>query len=162
MLYLIERLAKALLPASLHRALMPVAHWVRHRWRRLFKLPLCGVSVVIHNTSGEILLLRHSYGPDLWALPGGGLNRGEHPEECARREVREEIGLTLGSLQSFASLDEELSGSRHTAHLFTAVCEAQPRPDGREVVEARFFAVDALPERMGRVTKRRIEAWQRR
>lgn len=76
------------LPAPLHRALLPLAHAVRHRWRRLRKTPIAGVSVILTNPASEILLLKHSYGPDVWALAGGGLEKGENPADAARREVR--------------------------------------------------------------------------
>ncbi len=31
----------------------------------------------------------------LWELPGGGLHWGESPEECLKREILEEMGLTV-------------------------------------------------------------------
>ena len=34
----------------------------------------------------------------LWELPAGGLEKGENPEECARRELIEEIGYEIGKL----------------------------------------------------------------
>lgn len=151
-----------LLPAALHRALLPLAHRVRHRWRMWRGTPIAGVSVIVTNLSGDVLLLRHSYGPQVWALPGGGMKRGEDPEACARREVMEELGIALTKVDSLGTVEEELSGAPHTAHLFHAVSNARPRPDRREVTEARFFPSHSLPEPLGRVTRARIEAWRAR
>lgn len=150
------------LPAPLHRALMPIAHKVRHRWRIFRGTPIAGVSVVVINLNGDVLLLRHSYGPKVWALPGGGLNPGEDPEECARREVMEELGLKLDSVRSLGAIEEELSGSPHTAHLFAATCNMRPKPDRREVDEARFFPSHSLPEPLGDTTRRRLDVWKSR
>lgn len=150
------------LPAPLHRALLPLAHDLRHRWRRWRKAPIAGVSVILTNPAGEVLLLRHSYGPADWALPGGGLAAREVPAAAARREVREELGLDLGALETIAVIEEVLSGSPHTAHVFAAVIDALPRPDGREIVEARFFAPRALPQNLGRTTRARLALWQAR
>ncbi len=150
------------LPASLHRALLPLAHAVRHTWRRWRKAPIAGVSVIITNLSGDVLLLKHSYGPEVWGLPGGGLARGEDPLEAARREVREELGVELARIEPIGTLEEVLSGSPHTAHLFAATCDRQPQPDGREVVEARFFPSHSLPEPLGRTTRARIAVWKAR
>lgn len=151
-----------LLPAPVHRALMPIANSVRHHWRRWRKTPLAGVSVIVTNLSGDVLLLKHSYGPAVWSLPGGGLGRGEDPLEAARREVREELGVELARIEPVGVLEEELSGSPHTAHIFAAVCDRQPRPDRREVLEARFFPSHSLPEPLGRTTRNRIAVWRAR
>lgn len=149
-----------ILPAPLHRALLPLAHRVRHVWRGLTRAHIAGVSVVVTNLAGDVLLLRHSYGPAVWALPGGGMKRGEDPADCARREVFEELGIDLGAVEPIGTLEEVLSGAPHTAHLFHATCNERPRPDEREVVEARFFPTHSLPEPLGPVTRRRIEAWR--
>ncbi len=151
-----------LIPAPVHRALMPLAHALRHRWRRWRKRPIAGVSVIVTNLTGDVLLLKHSYGPDVWSLPGGGLARGEDPVTAARREVFEELGVELARIDPVARLDEVLSGSPHTAHVFAAVCDRQPAPDRREVIEARFFPSHSLPEPLGRTTRARIAAWRAR
>lgn len=158
MLHLIQRL----LPAPLHRAGLKLAHRVRHRWRRWRGTPIAGVSAVLTNLQGDVLLLRHSYGPKVWGLPGGGMKPGEDPEECIRREVLEELGVKLGAVELFETIEEELSGSQHTAYLFTAICPTRPTPDGREVIEARFFLSHSLPEPLGNTTRRRIERWRAR
>ena len=158
MFHLIERL----LPARIHRALLPAAHVIRHRWRRFRGTRIAGVSVVLTNLSGDVLLLRHSYGPDVWALPGGGIKPGEDIAECARREVYEELGLTIAAIEEVGTIEETLSGSPHTAHLFAATINAHPVPDRREVLEARFFPSHSLPEPLGEVTRRRIEALKTR
>jgi len=55
---------------------------------------LAGRAVVL-GPSGRILLLHHR-GPHrpFWATPGGGLEPGESFEDAARRELREETGLS--------------------------------------------------------------------
>lgn len=141
---------------------MPLAHLVRHYWRRWRKAPIAGVSVIVTNLGGDVLLLRHSYGPAVWAIPGGGLARGEDPLEAARREVREELGVELARIEPIGTLEEVLSGCPHTAHIFTGVCDRQPRPDRREVTEARFFPSHSLPEPLGTTTRARIAVWRAR
>ena len=150
------------LPARVHRVLLPLAFRVRHYWRRWRKSPLVGCAVVITNPAGDVLLVRHSYGPDVWSLPGGGVASGEDPQAAARREVREELGLTLDRLETLGTREEEISGAPHTSHLFTVVISDRPKPDEREIVEARFFPSHSLPEPLGRVTRGRIEVWRQR
>lgn len=150
------------IPAPLHRALLPLASRVRHVWRTWRKIPLAGCAVVITNLSGDVLLLRHSYGPKVWALPGGGVEPGEDPADAARREIREELGLNLVKLEALAVLEETVSGSPHTGYLFTSVSNQHPVPDGREIIEARFFPAHSLPEPLGRISRERIEVWRKR
>lgn len=150
----------ALLPAPVHRALLPLAHRVRHRWRLWRKAPIAGVSVIITDGAGAILLLRHSYGPAAWTLPGGGMGAREDAAAAAAREVREELGLVLDQLEPVAVIAEIISGSPHTAHIFAATTAAAPRPDGREILAARFFALDNLPPDLGRTTAARLAIWR--
>ena len=58
--------------------------------------PLVGVGGFIHR-DGKVLLIRRRFDPNKgrWAPPGGLLEVGEDPQEAARREVREELGLEV-------------------------------------------------------------------
>lgn len=46
---------------------------------------------------GKILLIKRAFAPyqNLWTFPGGRLEEGESIEQCAIREVQEELGLTI-------------------------------------------------------------------
>jgi 8-oxo-dGTP diphosphatase len=59
-----------------------------------------GVGVIVRRDGRVLLGLRAgSHGSGTWALPGGHLEFGETPEQCACREVLEETGLQIQSLQ---------------------------------------------------------------
>ncbi|NQZ47784.1 MAG: NUDIX domain-containing protein [Erythrobacter sp.] len=148
------------LPASLHRALLPYAHVLRKRWRRWRATPFSGVSAVVTNRAGDVLLVRHSYGTSDWSLPGGGLGRGEEPKSGLCREIREELALALDNVRLVQRVEEVIYNSPHTACLFTATCDAEPVPDEREVIEARFFAAHALPHDLCDTAARRINIWR--
>lgn len=156
MLHLIARA----LPAPLHRLGLRIAYRLRHRWRRWRKVPIEGCNIILSDLQGSILLLRHSYGPDRWYLPGGGVDRGEDPLGAAQRELREELGLEVARLQEVGTIQSEISSSPHVMHLYAATTDRQPRPDQREVVEARFYPLHSLPEPMGRSTRQALEKWR--
>lgn len=46
---------------------------------------------------GKVLLIKRAYAPyqHLWTLPGGRMEPGETVEQCAIREVQEELALTI-------------------------------------------------------------------
>lgn len=54
---------------------------------------------------------RLSSHPGQWALPGGRLDPGESPEEAARRELREEVGVDLDPDDVLGRLDDYVTRS---------------------------------------------------
>ncbi len=53
-----------------------------------------GALAIIERDDGRWLVVKPAYRKG-WALPGGLLNKGEHPEAGVRRELREELGLNV-------------------------------------------------------------------
>jgi 8-oxo-dGTP pyrophosphatase MutT (NUDIX family) len=91
------------------------------------------------------VLVRHSYGPPVWALPGGGIDRGEDPALAALREFREELGCGLAEVVPLEARTHDESGSHDLRHVFAAELAGTPVPDMREIVEVALFDPSALP-----------------
>ena len=147
---------------KLHRVALRLAHDLRHRWRLWRGAPLEGVTMIACDHRDQVLLVRHSYGPSGWFLPGGGIKRRETPQQAAVRELREETGCTAAGARLIGQFEEQVSGSPHTAHVFTCMTDDEPRPDRREVVEARFFPLQSLPEPLSPRTRARLAFWRER
>ena len=60
-------------------------------------LNLAGVAVAVLNDQEQILLQQRRNG--MWGVPGGVVELGESTEEAGRREVLEETGIEIGTLQ---------------------------------------------------------------
>lgn len=74
-----------------------------------------------------------------WEMPEGGAAPGEAPEACAARELKEETGLTAGTLMPILEMDLSNSFTDERAVVFLATDlqpgEAQPEPT--EVLKRR-------------------------
>lgn len=143
-----------LIPAPLHRLALRVGNALRVGWWHLARPRIHGVSVIARDDAGRVLLIRQTYGPRQWVLPGGGLRGGEPPIEAAAREFQEELGCPLAGLSLLRVLEEPLHGATNVVHLFTATLAGQPQPDGREVAAAQMFPLQRLPQVSPRTRER--------
>jgi ADP-ribose pyrophosphatase len=107
--------------------------------------------VILPMTDDDHVMLirqfRPSVGEMLWEIPAGSLNRDEDPDEGARRECEEEIGLVPGQLERLAALypapgfcDELLIFYKATA-LTPPPPDSTRRPDEDEEIESRVVTV---------------------
>jgi 8-oxo-dGTP pyrophosphatase MutT (NUDIX family) len=92
-----------------------------------------------------------------WVFPGGAVDRGEGEGEqalrtCALRELTEEAGITLGSADELVPFSRWITPPQvkirfDTWFYLTALpAEAEPRVDGSEVVDARWYEPAAALE----------------
>jgi protein-S-isoprenylcysteine O-methyltransferase Ste14/8-oxo-dGTP pyrophosphatase MutT (NUDIX family) len=75
-----------------------VPRWIPSRPRTIVAHPALKLATLVYALRDEqVLLLRRTSEPNrgLWVAPGGKLEHGESPVECAVREMREETGLVI-------------------------------------------------------------------
>lgn len=150
-----------LIPAPAHRRLLRVAHAVRRQWWRWRQPALRGCRVLAFDAEERVLLIRHSYGSGKWMPPGGGLGRRESAIAGALRELREETSCLLEDAREVAVIEERLHGAGNLVHVIAGRTASDPCVDRREVIEACFFALDALPDFMPDQLHDELDQWVR-
>ena len=107
--------------------------------------PKVAVAVVIGDERG-LLLGRRNIDPAKggWSFPAGYVNRGEVLEEAAVREAREEMGVSV-ELHGLVGVYSRRGEPVVLVVYAGSIAAGSVAPDGREVSEARLFALDALP-----------------
>jgi ADP-ribose pyrophosphatase YjhB (NUDIX family) len=104
---------------------------------------LVGVTGVIFNDRGEVLLFKHTYRQSDWGLPGGYLKAKEHPQEGLEREIHEESGLTVSIDKRYKIRTDRETARLDIVYIGTFVSgNFLPSP---EVSDAKFFTFNDLP-----------------
>lgn len=115
-------------------------------WRRIS--PAIGVEAAVFNARREMLLVQRKDNAR-WAIPGGIAEIGQAPAEAALRELWEEAGLQGAVQRLLGVFDGRYWGSQSKVHIihfvFLVECAAHAPVPGVEMLDARFFAADALP-----------------
>src|SRR3989344_5731979 len=106
---------------------------------------LVGVSAVIQNEKGEVLLVKRGDN-GTWACPGGIMEPGERVRETLAREVTEELGteIAIGDLLGVYSNRGAFKYpngdiSYNVGIFFVCTIRGESKVDGVEALEARFF-----------------------
>ncbi|HWJ78900.1 MAG TPA: NUDIX domain-containing protein [Niallia sp.] len=129
-----------------------------------YPLILVRPSVVIINKMGEILLVKYSDG--FWGIPGGLMELGESVEVSARREVKEEVDIDVGKLHLFGVFSgKELytklrNGHEYYSVIICYICTdfmGDIKPDGQEVLEAKFYNLAEVPEKTQPFIKEKLK-----
>src|SRR3989344_9704339 len=114
--------------------------------------------VLVHD--GKILCVRHTYNPRYWTFPGGGLKNGEDAEAGARREVREELGISLGGLSFLGVIANNTENKNDFISVyFSRLSDDRVTKDDLEIGETRWFPENAMPE-LGPGARKVFEMYQ--
>jgi NAD+ diphosphatase len=87
----------------------------------------------------------------MFSVLAGFVEPGETIEECVVREVKEEVGITVGNIRYFGSQPWPFPNSLMLG--FTAeYLEGELKLDPTEIAEAGWFRADSLPNIPGRIS----------
>lgn len=120
---------------------------------KLMNFPRLSPAVIMAvEKDNELLLARSAHFPTgMFSVLAGFVEPGETIEECVVREVKEEVGITVGNVRYIASQPWPFPNSLMLG--FSAeYIEGELNLDPVEIAEAGWFTADTLPSIPGRIS----------
>lgn len=112
--------------------------------------PQVGIAIIITRDDKVLLMKRKGpHGPGTWSTPGGHLDYGETPEQCAAREAKEEVGVNVTDIR-FRSISNdvfEAEGKHYITIWMDGKTTDEPTiASEEEVAELGWYSWNALPQ----------------
>lgn len=104
---------------------------------------LVGLTGIIFNKNGEVLIVKHTYRNLPWSLPGGYLKAREHPIEGLEREIEEETGFVVAIDEPLRIRTDRQEGRLDLCYIGTFIGGEFKQSD--EVSAYGFFGLESLP-----------------
>ena len=107
--------------------------------------------VITKEAEPKVLLIQRGADPykGCWAFPGGFMNMDETTEQCAIRELEEETGLKVTTIQqigAYSKVDRDPRGRTITV-AYLAIIDKPAQVTGQDdAATAEWFPLSALPE----------------
>ncbi|MEX3021238.1 8-oxo-dGTP diphosphatase MutT [Kluyvera sp. STS39-E] len=101
---------------------------------------------IIRNAAGEIYITQRAadaHQANKWEFPGGKIEAEESAEQAVIRELQEEVGIVVTSLQQFDKLEYQFP-DRHITLWFWLVDGWEGEPWGKEGQPGRWVAQQDL------------------
>ncbi len=143
---------------SPRRLLSYLAYRVRHVLHRLTRPLTMGVRAVVIDARDNVLLVRHTYVAG-WHFPGGGIEPGETALAALAHELAEEANIEMTGAPALHGVffnDYATERDHVLVYVVRAFRQTAPRAADMEIVEAKFFPRDALPEGATAATRARL------
>lgn len=135
--------------------------YLRRIFYKITQLETKGVRVLIYKDE-KILLVKHRY-YDVWVMPGGKMNKGESPEQAARKELAEEVGIIPENFEYQLGVYKNTTGGKNDTVYTYVLTHFKNIKDFKrtfinwiEVKEMKWFYILDLPEKTTRATMDRI------
>ena len=132
-----------------------IASGLRRTCWFLFRPKTTGVKCLIE-CDDKYLFVIHSYGSRIynWNLPGGGVKKNENLESAIKREVKEELGITLHKIIKIKEYTSNVEHKVDTVHCYYAKIEKLDfLLNTNELSKAEWFPKKMLPENISRSIK---------
>jgi len=143
---------------ALKRFARPLIEAVYQPAMRLKRGQTLGARCVLIDAGGRVLLIRHTYVPG-WSFPGGGVEHNETLVQALKRELREEVGVTLEGdpeLHGIFANFERFPGD-HVARFVSRAWRQDGTPRRNlEIAEQRLFVPGEWPKSLSPATGRRL------
>jgi len=95
-----------------------------------------------------------------WTMPGGGIKRGETPEDCIKRELKEELDLDIQNTEyELGEYTSQKEGKKDEIHVFVIKLNSKEFSKQWEIEDAKWFDLNNLPENMSHATMKRIKEY---
>ena len=107
--------------------------------------------VITKEAEPKVLLIQRGADPykGCWAFPGGFMNMDETTEQCAIRELEEETGLKVTTVQqigAYSKVDRDPRGRTITVAYLALIDKPVEVTGQDDAAKADWFPLSALPE----------------
>ena len=117
-----------------------------------YKSPILAVDGIIIE-DGKVLMLKRAHYPfiGLWVLPGGQVEYGEKVEEAVKREMKEELGISVRIKKLIGVYSNpKRDPRRHTVSVVYLLSKQKGKIClNEEASEFKYFSLKNLPQKIG-------------